>query len=212
MADNDGSLEDVRRIAETCEKLVEDVVHGRCNMEEFGEGLRKTGITPEAGGDYVREVKVRLENQLRNNHSATGSSNTQSGPEDEGPAHSDTPAPAEQQDAVAGGSRGAAGAGNAPSSAEVDVEVAWALLRSKLGQMHSDPPFCSPGSHQMEGRLAELLKTYGSPDNTVPAPVLAVAPHLAKLSDADSLDEHLRKTWELRQDRKSTRLNSSHRR
>jgi hypothetical protein len=50
--------------------------------------------------------------------------------------------------------------------------------------------------------FAELLKALspsGSSDSSVPSSVLAVAPHLAKLSNADSLDEHLHKTWELRQ-------------
>lgn len=192
MSNSEGSFEDVRNIAETCEKLVEDVVHGRCTLEEFSEGLRNTGISSEAGGDYVREVKQRLESQLKNNGSGTASSsNTQ-----QGPAPSGSPNPAQQQAAA---ENPGTGAGDMPSSATVNEEVAWALLRAKIEQLRFNS---SDGSPQLEAPIAELLKALGpgsSPDSSVPASVLAIAPHLAKLSNANSLDEHLQKTWELRQ-------------
>lgn len=167
-------------------------------MDEFGKGLRETGISPEAGGDYMREVKQCLESQLRNNNSVAGSSSTQSesGLGNEVPVSS--PALASSQDAAASGG-GNTGTGEVPSSGEVGEEAAWALLHSKLDQLHPDP---SSGGHQLEGRITDLFKALGSTsssDSTVPASVLAIAPHLAKLSDADSLDEHLHKTWELQQ-------------
>jgi len=56
MANSEGSFEDVRIISATCNKLVEDMVQGRCSLEEFGESLRRTGITVEAARDYVQEV------------------------------------------------------------------------------------------------------------------------------------------------------------
>ena len=197
MASIEGPLEDVRRIAETCEKLVEDVVHGRCSMEEFGEGLRNTGISPEAGGDYVREVQLRLESQLRNGNSNEGLATAQSGPDDNGPAGPITPALGEPQ-TTAGGN--AAGEG-VPSAGEVNEEIAWGLLRSKLNQLRQDSAPASGGQH-LEGSIADLFKTLvptSSSNSLVPATVLAVAPHLSKLSEADSFDGHLRKTWELRQ-------------
>ena len=58
MANSEGSFEDVQIISATCDKLVEDTVQGRCSMEEFGELLCHMGITVEAAGDYVREVKT----------------------------------------------------------------------------------------------------------------------------------------------------------
>ena len=54
----------------------------------------------------------------------------------------------------------------------------------------------------MEGTIADLFKTLKSSstsESSVPALVLTVTPHLSKLSDADSLDDHLRKTWEFHQ-------------
>jgi hypothetical protein len=49
--------------------------------------------------------------------------------------------------------------------------------------------------------LLDFLKLLGChpPLILLPPSVLAIAPHLAKLSKADSLDDHLHKTWELRQ-------------
>ena len=188
-------LEDVQRIAETCEKLVKDVLHGRCSMEDFGEGLRNsTGISPEAGSDYVREVKEHLESRLRESIPIGGMSNTQS-TEDEGLARTASPVPGGQPDAVGGN----AGAGEAPSAGDVNEEVGWALLRSKLEQLQ---PKLASGNQHLEGTIADLFKSIGastSSSSSVPASVLAVAPHLSTLSKADSLDEHPRKTWELRQ-------------
>ena len=184
MASNEGPLEDVRRIAETCEKLVEDVVYGRCSMENFGERLRNTGISSEAGSDYVQEVKQRLENQLSNTQSTEGG----------GPAGSATSVTGEQSDTVGGNAES-----ETPTSGDVGEEVGWALLRSRLDQIRPNP---SSGNQRMDKTITDLFKTLESStssDSTIPASVLTVAPHLSKLSKADSLDEHLRKTWELRQ-------------
>lgn len=59
MAGTESDLENVRNIAEFCEILVEDTVHGRRSVEAFVdvETLRDTGISSEAAGDYVREVQ-----------------------------------------------------------------------------------------------------------------------------------------------------------
>lgn len=93
--------------------------------------------------------------------------------------------------------------GNPPSSVEVNEEVAWALLRSKLGVSHpASGPVSGSGGSSMDAPIVELLKAIGtttSSASSVPASVLAIAPHLAKLTKAESLDKHLHKTWELRQ-------------
>ena len=93
------------------------------------------------------------------------------------------------------------------SAAEVNEEIAWALLRSKLGLSHSGPPF--DGRHS-DAPFVEILKALGTAslsDSAVPPSVLAiqVAPHLAKLTRAESLDDRLHKTWELRQAYRSDR-------
>ena len=85
------------------------------------------------------------------------------------------------------------------SAAGVNEEVAWALLHSKLGLSHLGPPF--DGRHS-DAPFVELLKALGTPslsDSAVPPSVLAIAPHLAKLTRAESLNDHLHKTWELHQ-------------
>lgn len=93
------------------------------------------------------------------------------------------------------------GTGNAPSSTEVNEEVAWALLRAKLNQIRPEP---SSGGLPLDVPIGELLKALGPPSLSdsessagVPPSVLAVAPHLARLLNAESLDAHLHKTWEL---------------
>ena len=161
-------------------------------MESFGERLWNTGISAEAGSDYVQEVKQRLENRLSNSNSSGGPSNTQS--TEEGGSDR-TVDPVRQLDTA----RGNAVTEEAPSSEEVSDEVAWALLHSKLDQVQPDP---SSGNQRMDKTISNLFKTLESPtslDSTIPASVLTVAPHLSKLSKAESLDEHLLKTWELRQ-------------
>jgi hypothetical protein len=76
IASPEGSLEDVRTIAQTCERLVEDMANGRCSMEEFGDALRATGIPVEAAGDYIEEVCLRLERQLEEPNQPVPSSST----------------------------------------------------------------------------------------------------------------------------------------
>ena len=78
------------------------------------------------------------------------------------------------------GSAHAREAGNPLTSVNVNEEVAWALLRSKFGVSHPEP---ESGSTSMDAPFVKLLKairTTSASDSSVPASVLAIAPHLAK--------------------------------
>ena len=97
------------------------------------------------------------------------------------------------------GSAHAREAGNPLTSVDVNEEVVWALLRSKFRVSHPEP---ESGSTSMDApfvRLLKAIRTTSASDSSVPASVLTIAPHLAKLNKANSLDDHLHKTWELHQ-------------
>ena len=76
MAGTEISLEIVQNIAEFCEILVEDTVHGRQSMAAFTEALQGTGISAEAAEDYVQEVQQRLAKQLDNSQPTRGTSSS----------------------------------------------------------------------------------------------------------------------------------------
>jgi hypothetical protein len=202
MASSDGHYDEIRNITEKCEKLVDDTVGGRLNLEEFGNALRQTGISIEAAGDYVQEVKQRLEGLLsipqgNSSTGASGPSNTQHGtiPEELEPTTGNT------RDRTTGSATATASSDN-PSSTEANDEIGWALLRSKLiNTRRSDP---QTGESHSNVSLADVLKVLSHPsssdsESSIPSSVLAIAPHLANLSKAVALDDHLGKTWELRQ-------------
>ena len=195
MASSDGHYDEIRNVTEICEKLVDDTVGGRLSLEEFGDGLRRTGISIEAAGDYVQEVKQRLEGLLSipQENSSTG----RTIPEE--PSRPE-PTTIDTRDHITGSATATAPSDN-PSSTEANDEIGWALLRSKLVNTRSNP---HTGESHSNVSLADLLKVLSPPsssdsESSVPSSVLAIAPHLADLSKAVMLDDHLRKTWELRQ-------------
>lgn len=154
--------------------------------------LRQTGISIEAAGDYVQEVKQQLEGLLSipQGNGSQGPSNTQHGTISEQLGH---PEPTTTTTATATASS------DNPSSTEANDEIGWALLCSKLINSHSDP---HTGESHSNVSLADLFKVLSHPsssdsDSSVPSSVLAIAPHLANLSKAVTVDDHLRKTWEL---------------
>lgn len=159
---------------------MEDTVAGRCSLEDFGDSLRATGISMEAAGDYIQEVKQRLEGRL---------GALQEEPDQPGPSSGVADPNAD--------SKTASGPSNNPSSGDINDEVGWALLRSKLINTRFDS---HTGDSQPNVSIADLLKALNPPsssDSSIPSLVLSIAPHLASLSKADTLDEHLHKTWEL---------------
>jgi hypothetical protein len=184
------SIEHVRTISETCEKLVDDAVQGKISVEEFGIELKKTGITTVAAEDYIQEFRQRFTLQHSIRHpipSNTATAGSQEQDSDEGNRNQNSNSPENQVPP------------NPLTSAEADNEVAWALLTAKLRQIRSD---CSSTGAQAEESISELLRVLAPSHSTslaIPSSVLIVAPHLAKLSKHPDLDEHLQSTQRLHQ-------------
>ncbi|KAF8805747.1 hypothetical protein BYT27DRAFT_7103856 [Phlegmacium glaucopus] len=180
-------IENVQAVTEACGILVEDTINGKYTLEEFGKELRRTGISVVEAEDYVQEVKQRLEGRqqdIRPTASATISATSPPTSGRDVPVSSSTPEiePCPE-----------------PSATEVNEEIAWAILTSKLNRLR---PAGSSDGPRIDGPISDLLKTLvpsSSSNSSIPPSVLAVAPHLATLSQSASHDEHLHKTWELRQ-------------
>ena len=78
------------------------------------------------------------------------------------------------------------------------AEVAWAVLRTRVRQILEQPPdTSSKNAPVLPESLAELFEAPSS-SLSIPASVLAVAPHLAKLSANIKADAHLEETQHLR--------------
>ena len=175
MAGTESSLENVRNIAEFCEILVKDTVHGRQSMAAFTEVLQGTGISAEAAEDYVQEVQQRLAKQLGNSQPTSGTSSSfvpnvqpKLPATGGGSARPDVDSrPPSGSSATAGtntspvpvGPAHAREARNPPTSVDVNEEVTWALLQSKFGVSRPEP---KSGSTSMDAPFVELLKAIGT--------------------------------------------------
>jgi len=85
-----------------------------------------------------------------------------------------------------------------PSQLEVATAVAWAVLHARLDHLDlsTSQTMTTPNTTLLSDEFTDLLGisvTKGS----IPASVLAKAPHLSKLSDCTRTDPHLKKTQEL---------------
>jgi hypothetical protein len=184
---SEDSLEHVRTLSETCEKLVDDAVKGKLSVEEFANELKKTGITTIAAEDYIQEFKQRFTLQHSIHHPIPSNTATGSREHDDSNRSQRSNSPERQVPP------------NPLTSAEANNEVAWALLSAKLQQIRAD---CSSTGAHVEESISELLKALApshSTSSTIPSSVLVVAPHLAKLSKHPDLDDHLQATRKLRQ-------------
>jgi hypothetical protein len=76
------------------------------------------------------------------------------------------------------------------------AEVAWAVLRTRARQILEQPFDASRNAPMLPDSLAELFETPSS-SLSIPASVLAAAPHLAKLSTNLKADAHLEETQHL---------------
>jgi hypothetical protein len=193
-----GTFENVRSIAESCENLVEDTLKGKYSMEQFAQELRRTGVSAREAEDYVQELKQRLSSR---GHSAsdvqqldTNTASSSSATHHTAQEQPTTPDGLDEEQAAIF----RAGRTKEPlSPSEINEEVAWALLRSKLEHSRTSPEDSHPS-----GSISELLKVLMPSDTTtssIPSSVLAIAPHLSSLSQSTALDEHLHQTWKLRQ-------------
>ena len=52
-----------------CEKLIDDVAHGRSPLSEFASNLKDTGVSLEEARDYVQQLEQRIHQQGEHNSS-----------------------------------------------------------------------------------------------------------------------------------------------
>ncbi|KAF8799124.1 hypothetical protein BYT27DRAFT_7217987 [Phlegmacium glaucopus] len=173
MSHPDEQIENIQAITEACGKLVEDTINGRYMLADFGRELRKTGISVVEAADYVQEVKQRLEGR----HDDVQPTNST-------PISTTSP-PTSGQDAPASSSTPEIETHPDPSATEVNEEIAWALLTSKL---NCERPMGSSDSPRIENSVSDVLKALvpsSSSNSSIPPSVLAIAPHLATLSHSE---------------------------
>ncbi|KAF8814810.1 hypothetical protein BYT27DRAFT_7081763 [Phlegmacium glaucopus] len=176
MSSSSPSFEDVRSTAEMCEKLVDDTAQGRYTEEEFMEELRKTGVSVHEAVDYIQSYRQRIELQQsvpqpRDSNTLSSSSHTR--PENDPADHIRAITPEGLDDVQTASFR-------ARRTQELDrTSVPQQPLSSTdVNDENLPPPVAS---------------------SSIPSSVLAIAPHLASLSRGTSFDDHLLKTWKLRQ-------------
>jgi hypothetical protein len=195
----DVSAEATRQRAQAFEAIVSDVVEGRLPLSEFAERLQDAGASPAEGEDYLQQLTQRLEQQKKA-RKADEQPDTQSG---EQAIRESTPEGLDETQAVEFRTwrealleevriREAADRRTAVDTA------AWAVLNAKLSRLASShvDDVTTPLSAD---DLAKLLGVERSAPQSLPATVLALAPHLAKLSTSAISDPHIEETWKLRQ-------------
>jgi hypothetical protein len=157
----------IRARAEECQKIVDDAISGFISGPAFLERLKGAGATPNEARDYIEQYT-----QCRRDQEAAGPANAGEGP-------------SAQPDS------------NDPNPVDTATSIAWALLHAKVNHFQSAPPQATTmSSSSLSDALASLLGL-SSAKGTIPASVLAKAPHLSKLSDPTATDPHLEKTQEL---------------
>lgn len=85
-----------------------------------------------------------------------------------------------------------------PNQLDAATAVAWAILRVRLDHLQTGTSQSAtvPDTVLLPDDIADLLGI-STTKGSIPALVLAKAPHLSKLSDSTKLDPHLEKTQEL---------------
>lgn len=203
-----------------CEKLVDDVVHGRLPLDKFSSNLKDIGVSLEEARDYVQQLEQRIRQQgERGHHDSEGSSTQPSQSGTTIPAASSSTQPSQSRNDSSHPSRASTPDGltaeqvisfrksrqelleNQTASSRdpkhISDDISWAILRAKLNQLHS-----STGLRESPLPIAEIIKLFGdspSSPSTIPTSVLSAAPHLSTLSDRVFIDPHLQSTWKLRQ-------------
>ena len=85
-----------------------------------------------------------------------------------------------------------------PNQLDAATAVAWAVLRARLDHLQTGTPQSAtvPDTALLSDDIADLLGI-STTKGSIPASVLAKAPHLSKLSDSTKSDPHLERTQEL---------------
>ncbi|EDQ98591.1 uncharacterized protein LACBIDRAFT_298826 [Laccaria bicolor S238N-H82] len=212
---DDGNAQAIQQKAAACQKALEDVVEGRAAVEDFEKRLRELGASSLEGSDYVQQLEQRLRQQSSRRGQAqpsqassatqpsqTHSSSNNSCHPSRHPSREATPSGLsaeevaefrDKRDQLLQGSRG----GQQPATS-VTEDIEWSLLRAKLEQLRSLSA-SRKDSFSFDDIVRLLDGRPSSSGSSIPASVLAAAPHLSSLSEHALNDTHLQTTWKLRQ-------------
>ena len=196
----DDSAEATRQRAQALEAVVSDVVEGRLALSDFAKHLQDAGASPAEGEDYLQQLTQRLEQQKKNRE-ADEQPDAQSG---EQAFRESTPEGLDEVQAVDFRVRHDALLEEVRIREAADCQTAvdtaaWAVLNAKLSCLASSQVSNNAMTLLSAEDLAKLLGVERSAPQSLPASVLALAPHLAELSTSAISDPHIEETWKLRQ-------------
>ena len=196
----DVSVEATRQRAQALEPIVSDAVEGRLPLSDFAKHLQDAGASPAEGEDYLQQLTQRLEQQ-RKDREAEERPDTHSG---EQAVRELTPEGLDEAQAVEFHARREVLLEEvrireaADRRTAVDT-AAWAVLNAKLSRLASSQVSNDATTLLSADDLAKLLGVERSAPQSLPATVLALALHLAKLSTSTISDPHIEETWKLQQ-------------
>jgi len=195
----------VRSIAEKCQRLVDQAAVGFITKSQFLDRIKESGASATEAQDYLEQLSQRLQQHHRPDHSREQSPvhNPPSPERESTPDGLEGQALADFRSRREGILSAAGGPEEGPSEAEkrkTAVEaVAWAVLKAKLAHLEGSS---STGNAQPSSELPDDLFSFlglsRSASGSIPPSILAVAPHLGKLSSQIKSDPHLDETRKYR--------------
>ena len=192
------TAEATRQHTEAFETIILDVVEGQLPLQEFAKHLQDAGASPVEGEDYLQQLTQQLEQQ-RKGKEKERQPNAQPG---EQGIQESTPEGLSETEAVEFHTRREALLEEvhireaADRRTAVDT-AAWAVLNAKLSRLVSPQGSDEATSLLSANDLAKLLGIKCLAPQSLPASVLALAPHLAELSTSAISDPHIEETWKL---------------
>lgn len=196
MSDDATPTETVRLRASAFQQIVEDCLSGRLPAwrTQLLEKLREAGASVAEATEYVAQARDRF--------AAHGVNAPPSGALPTSQSREPTPEGLEGEELEDFRKQREASLSALQKQREEERlkaadDVAWAVLRAKLGQIL--PAAQASRAPLSSGDLAQLFGLQLASPSTIPAAVLAAAPHLSALSANVKSDVHLEETWKLRQ-------------
>jgi len=180
------------------ETIVSDIVEGQLPLQEFRKCLQDAGASPVEGEDYLQQLTQQLEQQ-RKGKEKERQPNAQPG---EQGIWESTPEGLSETEAVGFHTRCEALLEEVRIQEATDRRTAvdttaWAVLNTKLSRLASSQGSDEATSLLSANDLAKLLSIEHLAPQSLPASVLALAPHLAELSTSAISDPHIEETWKL---------------
>ncbi|KAF8348984.1 hypothetical protein F5887DRAFT_1071128 [Amanita rubescens] len=168
----------VQRRTKLGQHLTQEAVNEGLQSEILLDNLRNEGFTPREANDYMDQFTQLSKLQLNSDLCQTR--------QDE--EHQSCP--------ISPSSHRQGGTEDKERRNREAAEVAWAVLRTRARQILEQPSDASKNAPTFPESLAELFETLSS-SFSIPASVLAAAPHLAKLSANIKANAHLEETQRL---------------